>query len=149
LLKVLHGCLFIWAPDKIHIFLCQNDLTHFAKSLAHIWTILHTPRHLEPEKIAVQPVQNLLNLVIIGVMSFESTVMAHSHNFQPTDIHLPTQKGVTSFLDMLKDSIYVVKVFPNKLWLPVFSGMILKCKPSKLRAQGKGVNLGRGSANAV
>jgi len=50
--------------------------------------------------------------------SFISAMVTNSYNFWEADIHFPTQKGSSGFLDMLESSIYIVEMFPNEPMYP-------------------------------
>jgi len=88
----------------------------------------HMPRFPRTlgESLAVQPVQDLLNLVILGVISFVNAAMADSYTFQYENVNFPTQKGTTHFFDMLEDLVEFVKVLPGKLMDPCILGNNLK-----------------------
>src|SRR6266481_4668137 len=62
----------------------------------------------------VWPLQNLLDLLILGVMTLVSALVANCNHFWHTELHLPPGEGSASFFESLEDPIHIIKVLPNE-----------------------------------
>src|SRR6266481_4136349 len=63
----------------------------------------------------IWPVQNLLDLLVLGVTTLISAFVANCNHFRHTELHLPSGESSAGFFELLEDPIHIIKVLPNEL----------------------------------
>jgi len=119
LLKIIHGLFLFWTPHELFVLLHQDD--QWSGAFHNILdpdpdNATYTQETMDiSERGAIWPIQYLLNLLILRVMTPLGTFVTNGNHLRNAKAHLPLGECPSSLFELLEDLINIVNMITDEM----------------------------------